>query len=374
MSEFFSKIHKIHYERKPAGLLLLPLWVASLFYGAMIRLKNFLYERRVLKSTRVNAGVICVGNLTTGGVGKTPVVCELANHLIVRGKRVAILSRGYGGKLSSGKVVVVKNMKGEILVDNPSLCGDEPYLILQNTVGAAVLICKNRVKAAKYAADELGAEILIMDDGFSNRTIHKDLNVLLIDSQKIFGNEKLLPLGPLREPVCEVKRADRVVLVNKGMENFGEVKEIVRHRFGVRPITCDMKIDKIYNPKTGVAIEFEEDASLRPVAFAFSAIGQPEQFYAYLKESFNLVDTKTFKDHHAYTRADIEKIIETAAQTGAKYIITTQKDYVKVCASPQDGGGGGQPSTTSTTKATCDADIFVLKLKQHLNIEEILSA
>ncbi len=346
----FSEIQKIHYEKKPAGLLLPFLLIAHFFYCAVIRLKNFLYEKKILQSKKINAMVICVGNLTTGGVGKTPVVCELANHLVVRGRRVAIISRGYGGKLSSSKVVVVKTLGGEILVDDPKLCGDEPYLILQNTVGAAVVISKNRLKAAQYAANELGAEVLIMDDGFSNRTIHKDLNILLIDSQKLFGNEKLLPLGPLREPVSEIKRADKIVLVNKCDKNFGEVKERIRHRFQVRPITCDMKIDKIYNPKNGDTID--QDGS---VVFAFSAIGQPGQFYDYLRAGFDLVDTKTFDDHYQYKKNDIEQIIAQAAQTGAKYIITTQKDYAKV-------------SNFS------DVDIFVLKLKQELNTEEVLDA
>lgn len=348
MAAFFSEIQKIHYEKKSAGLLLLPLWLASLLYSCTIRLKNFLYESRVLSSARVDAKVICVGNLTTGGVGKTPVVCELANHFVVRGKRVAILSRGYGGKLSSGNVVVVKNREGEILVDDPKLCGDEPCLILQNTVGAVVLISKDRLKAAKYAIAELGAEILIMDDGFSNRKIHKDLNILLIDSKKLFGNERLLPLGPLREPVSEVKRAQKIVLVSKGDENFGEVKEKIRHRFDTRPVSCEMKIDKIYNPKNGAVIDLDGS-----VVFAFSAIGQPEQFYDYLRPNFDLVGTKTFDDHHSYKKSEIKNIIELAAQTGAKYIITTQKDYVKV-------------------QNLCDTPVFVLKLKQYLNVEELL--
>lgn len=353
----FVEIQKIHYSNccdnrrlnLPALFVLPFLWVASVFYSLVISLKNFLYNCRLLKETKVGARVICVGNLTTGGVGKTPVVCEIAKYLREQGKRVAVLSRGYGGELDNKNVNVVKNFD-TLLVDDAKLCGDEPCLIAQNTAGVAVLTCKDRVKSAKYAIENLGAEILLMDDGFSNRKIFKDLNILLVDNKKFFGNKKLLPLGPLREPLSEIKRAQKVLVINKGVaKSEAKGTEILPK---IVHSVCDMKIAGIINPKTGDTLAADADGGK---IFAFCAIGSPEQFYEYLKPNYELAGTKTFPDHYCYSQDDLTEMCTAAKLANASYIITTEKDYVKI-----QGFVGAE-------------NIHVLKLALNLNVKELLS-
>lgn len=342
------EIQKIHYSKLKPHMLLPFLWIGSVFYSIAINAKNFLYKISILKETKVGAKVICVGNLTTGGVGKTPIVCEIANYLAKQGKRPAVLSRGYGGTLDNKNVNIVKNFD-EILIKEAKMCGDEPLLIAQNTVGAAVLTCRDRVKSAKYAVEKLGSDILIMDDGFSNRKIFKDLNIMLFDSKKFIGNGKLLPLGPLREPLSAIKRAHKILLINKGETDIEKVKNKIENKFKKTPIVCNMQKDIIFNPKNGQTLETQGQN-----VFAFCAIAQSEQFYNYLKEGFNFVGEKTFTDHHPYSQRDVEEVIAHAKKIGAEKIITTEKDFVKI-------------------KNFTNENIYVLKLKQLVNFEELLN-
>ena len=158
---------------------------AEFFYKIAINSKNFLYETGFLKETKVKANVICIGNLTTGGVGKTPIV-ETLSKILSKEKKVAIL------------------------------CSDEAYQLAKKTPdNVAVIICKDRLKAANYAIYKYNSEVIILDDGFSNRKIKKDKTFIVIDSKMRLGSNRLLPLGPLREPVCEIKRADEIIIVNK---------------------------------------------------------------------------------------------------------------------------------------------------------------
>ena len=167
-------INKIHYNKQRGYFILKSiLFLASVFYLVFIKIKNYLYKISILKENKVDAFLICVGNLTTGGVGKTPLVCEISNHLAKKGKKVAIISRGYKGKLKNKNPNVIKNFSG-IIINNPELTGDEPYMLASQTNNVAIITCKDRLKSAK-AAIELGANYIVMDDGFSNRKLKKEL-------------------------------------------------------------------------------------------------------------------------------------------------------------------------------------------------------
>lgn len=342
-------IQKIHYNQIKGHLFLKGiLSCASIFYGAIIKIKNFLYKKEFLKEKAVGAYVICVGNLTTGGVGKTPIVCEIANHLAsLKNNKVVILSRGYGGKLNNKEPNLIKDFDGIINFASEE-AGDEPFLIAQNTRNCAIITCKNRVKGAKYAIDYLDANIIVMDDGFSNRKIKKDLTLLLIDSKKQFGNNKLLPRGPLREPVKEIKRADKIVIIHKeknecNLDFLQKFQKPVYHADFITDLYYDLKTNNIITPQKQKVV-------------AFSGIGQPEQFYELLNKDFDVVKTIDYPDHYKYSKEDISFLSETALKYGAKALITTQKDGVKLYE----------------LSKYIKEDIFILKLKVNINIENLL--
>ena len=212
-----TQITKLHYTKEPKGLLFNLLKFCSIFYGIGSGFKNYLYDKNILKPEKVNAFVISIGNFTTGGVGKTPVVAEIAKYFVDKGERVAIVSRGYGGKLNNKKVNVISD--GINLYYKADMAGDEPYWLAVNLNMCAVLTCSNRVKAAEYAIKELGVTKIILDDGFQHRKMARDLNVVLVDSEKMFGNENLLPAGPLREGMDGFNRVDKLIIVSKNVDH-----------------------------------------------------------------------------------------------------------------------------------------------------------
>lgn len=332
-----TEITKLHYTKEPKGVLFNLLKFCSVFYGLGSGFKNFLYDKNILKPKKVNAYVISVGNFTTGGVGKTPVVAEIARYFVDKGERVCIISRGYGGKLDNKKVNVISD--GINLFYKADMAGDEPYWLAVNLNMCAVLTCSNRAKAAEYAIKEFGVTKIILDDGFQHRKLHRDLNIVLVDSEKMFGNENLLPAGPLREGPEGFKRVDKLVIVSKNTNHTRAEKlaKIMEKKQKVKTLTAKVEPDYIYNIISGEHLEKGAEIT------ALSAIGQPEQFYAFLKD-YKIKNTITFDDHHQYTPDDIKNIEGN--------IVTTEKDAVKLALL-------GNPN------------IYALKLKTVLDVEEL---
>ena len=319
---YFQDIH--YLKTKPNWLLSSVLNVAEFFYSIAINFKNTLYEFKILTEKKVNAKVICIGNLTTGGVGKTPVVMTLANEY----QNCCIISRGYGAKISNKNPVIIKDNK-KIYYNDGTLCGDEIYQLAKNTPSETmVIICKDRYKAAQLAIEN-GVKTIILDDGFSNRKLKKDKTILLIDSKMRFGNGHLLPKGPLREPRKEIKRADEIILVNK-MDD--DIKSAISWaKMFNKPLKlCNMVPNRIYNMQT--------KANIIPKgsAIAFCAIGQPEQFYNYARQFYDVKETFSFEDHYKYNKYDLHHLVEMAKKYNADTLITTQKDESKIINLIQD--------------------------------------
>lgn len=321
--------NKYHYQKKPdAGYILFFILtaLASFFYFIAISIKNFLYKIKILKEKQVAPFVICVGNLTTGGVGKTPIVCEIADYLANTLKqKTTIISRGYNSKLDNKKINVIKDKDGTYF-DDGTICGDEALLIANNTKNSIVIVCKDRAKAAEFAYKKYGAKVVILDDGFSNRKIKKDFSVLVVDSKKMFGNNFTLPLGPLREPVYEAKRADYIIVSNKNDKNAAIALDKISKKLKTKQISCcNFVYDYFYNIKNSLQIIPQNTK-----AGAFCAIGQPEQFYKYLNEHFDIIFTKSYADHHSYTKEDLDTICKEIHTLDTDTLITTQKDEVKI--------------------------------------------
>lgn len=330
-----TKITKLHYDKNAKGMPLLDF--ASIFYGLGSGLKNKLYDKKILKPKKVDAFVISVGNITTGGVGKTPVVSEIAKYLIQKGEKVAIISRGYGGKLNNKNINIISD--GNKIFYDARLAGDEPFWLAQNTNGAIVITCKSRFEGAKYAVEKFGATKIILDDGFQHRKLHRDLDIVLMDSEKGFGNEKLLPAGPLREGMEAFSRIDKLVVVSKNIDHTRAEKlaKIMGKKMKVPTFVCRTEPDFVYNIKTGEKLPTDSEIT------AICAIGQPEQFYAFLKD-YNVKQAISFDDHHSYTEDEIPQ----------GTIVTTEKDAVKMQNFDR-------------------TDIYALKLKTVVDIENLLA-
>lgn len=332
-----TEITKIHYNKNAKGFLVKLLEFASIFYGLGSGLKNKLYDKNIIKPKKVDAFVISIGNITTGGVGKTPIVAQIANYLTSNGEKVAIISRGYGGKLSNNNINVISD--GKNIFYNAKLAGDEPFWLAQNAEKTIVITTKNRYKGAKYAVENFGASKIILDDGFQHRKLHRDLDIVLMDSKIGFGNEKLLPAGPLREGMESFSRIDKFVIVSKDTEHSRAEKlaKIMAKKMKIETFICYTEPDFVYNIKTG------EKLPERTEAVALCAIGQPKQFYDFLN-NYKISQTIDFDDHHCYTETELP----------AGIIITTEKDAVKM-------------------KDFQRNDIFALKLKTIIDVKNLLS-
>ncbi|MCM1072602.1 MAG: tetraacyldisaccharide 4'-kinase [Bacteroides sp.] len=334
-----TEITRMHYDKKAKGLLFNILKFCSVFYGIGSGAKNFLYDKGILKPQKADAYVISIGNFTTGGVGKTPVVAELAKYFVEKGERVAIVSRGYGGKLNNKNVNVISD--GINLYHKADMAGDEPYWLAVNLNMCAVLTCSNRIKACQYAIKELGVTKIILDDGFQHRKLHRNLNLVLVDSEKMFGNENLLPAGPLREGTEGFKRVDKLIIVSKNTDHTKAEKlaRIMQKKQGVETLICKIEPDYAYNIISGEHLEKGAEIT------ALSAIGQPDQFYKFLEPDYKIKETLTFDDHHQYTPEDIENIEGN--------IITTEKDAVKLALLGK-------------------SNIYALKLKTVLDLNKLI--
>jgi len=321
-------ISELHYDRNPNIYKKCILGFLSLFsipYGIITSLRNFMYDKELIKSSKPDVLTISVGNLTTGGVGKTPFTAELANFYTERGKKVGILSRGYGGSLPNKEVNVISD--GEKIYFSAKEAGDEPFWLSQNCKGSLVFTCSSRVKSSKLAAEKYGCEVLIADDSFQHRKLGRDLNLMLVNEGTKFGNEKLLPAGPLRESLKGIKRATKIIVTNKTYDDENALKycEELEKTYQKPVFLCKMIPDICIN------IRKEEDILPKMVSVvSFCAIGQPGDFFNFIKKDYNLIDKIVFPDHHSYTLKDVENIIDFAERNGVTNIVTTEKDGVKI--------------------------------------------
>jgi tetraacyldisaccharide 4'-kinase len=303
--------------------LLLPL---SLIYRSVVFQRNGLFDLGVLKQQKMKSPVISVGNLTVGGTGKTPLVIMLANFLRDNGYRPAVLSRGYRSS-SSAAINVVSD--GKTILMGHADGGDEPVLIARSSPGTAVLTGANRILTGKRAADQLGADILILDDGFQHRHVARDVNILLMDRSRPFGNGFLLPAGPLREPPGAARRADLIVFVDS---NGGGARDFFPDGGIPFKVPVFRGIRRPKDVRRGGAEEvFPLSILNKTRVYAFSGIGSPQSFRKTLNSlGAEVAGYLTFPDHYRYRREDLHRIEKAAAGTASSMIVTTEKDGVNL--------------------------------------------
>ncbi|MFT7643214.1 MAG: tetraacyldisaccharide 4'-kinase [Pirellulaceae bacterium] len=332
-----------------ASILRLSLWTLQWPYGIGARLKNRRYMGGK-NTTKVAVPVISVGNITTGGTGKTPMVAWLARWLRNRDIRVTLISRGYGAEEGSRNDEAM-----ELELQLP----DVPHI--QNP---------DRIEAANIAIDEFECQVILLDDAFQHRRIHRDLDIVLIDAVEPFGFGHLLPRGLLREPLSGLKRADLIVLSRADAVNEQrrtEIRHLAQKYSGDTPW-----LDVIHRPQqlissSGKSLDFAELQG-KSIA-AFCGIGNPEGFRHTL-ESCNLtpVSLRAFPDHFSYQRDDVETIAEWARELHAEVLICTRKDIVKLGV---DRIGGVPLWALTIGVEVNDNDLQILEAKLHSIIESM---
>jgi tetraacyldisaccharide 4'-kinase len=300
----------------------------SLLYGAVTRTRLSLYRRGTFLTTKLQRPVISVGNITTGGTGKTPLVEWVARTLATQGRKVCILTRGYGRKDPHLQVIV---SDGYGVLASPREAGDEPYLLATNLTGlAAVISSADRIAAGEEAIKDFGSDCFVLDDGFQHLRLARDLNIVTIDATNPWGGGSLLPFGRLRERKEGLSRADCVVITRR--DQVGSVDSLrseISRLIGDRPIFhSQMRTSRVSSLKNGPG-GLTSPARLA----AFCAIGNPSAFFDHLRRSgYDLALEKSFPDHYVFSQEEIDSLIDAAQEAGANSLITTAKDAVKLRA------------------------------------------
>jgi tetraacyldisaccharide 4'-kinase len=292
------------------GLQRLGLWAASVPYSWATRLRNRLYDAGWKRIHQATVPVVSVGNLTLGGTGKTPCVEYVARFYRELDFRVAILSRGYGSTTG---------------------CNDEALVLEENLPDVPHLQGADRVALARIAVEELESEVLVLDDGFQHRRLARDLDVVLVDATDPWGQGYLFPRGLLREPRRGLRRAGVVVLTRCDLVEES-VRQRLRNLIGCLAPEVPV-VEASHRPVALVNLERSaplESLGERPVA-AFCGIGNPDAFRATLTRLGGQIRAfRTYPDHHAYTRSDVEDLRAWARQQDDGVVVTTQKDLVKL--------------------------------------------
>jgi len=330
--------------------LLLPFVPA---YAGIVKLRNFLFDAGIFKSGRANSAIVSVGNLAVGGTGKTPLVIYVINLLKQKGLNAGALSRGYGRK-TKGYLLVSDGKEIKTNVEN---CGDEMYqTVMECSIPAAV--SENRVKGANRLVKECGVKVIVLDDAFQHRWIHRDVNLLIMEQKFLLNetylNSLLLPTGNLREGFSSVKRADAVI-INRKFSGKEELPEKYARYFTGKPIFyakyksiefIDVKTHSSYPIK-----EFEGQKSL-----VVCGVANPFSFLNALKQSnISTLHNLIFKDHKDYTEKEVQKIRKEFYNINAHSVVTTHKDAVKLA---------------QYSRQLDDIDIYYLRIEMEFDNKE----
>ena len=309
--------------------LLLPFLPLLWVYRAIVAIRNFCYDHAILKITKLPALVISIGNLSAGGTGKTPLTVLLANTLREQGWKVAIVARGYR-RQKKGLVVV---SDGRQILAGIAEAGDEPLLMAQACAGVPVVVDEQKTIAGEAAVEKFAPDIILVDDGFQHRRLHRDIDIVLVNAQMPLSNLWWFPVEPMREPASSLRRAGFVIL-NTGGDHIGERTVEKCRRDTSAKIFSGALQSRGWRELPDAAqkllpLELVKD---HPV-LAVSGIAHPERFRVAV-EKFNarVVREIKFRDHHRYLKNDLQTIAAARKATGARYILTTGKDAVKLAA------------------------------------------
>ncbi len=303
-------------------------WLAaplSPLYGAVVGARNRAFDAHPERAAHVSAPVVSVGNLSTGGTGKTPLTLFLAEGLAQAGWSNAIVSRGYGGSRKVDPMAVTPHSEAR-------LCGDEPLLMARRLGEGRVVVARKRVVGARYAlASEPPPRVMLLDDGFQHRALHRDLDLLLLDGVRLWGNGRTLPLGDLREPISSAARAHALVVTRCGrVQDRASVEAWWKEHGSGGPIFwVDFKIQALREWQSGARVPLPRP-ELKPI-YAWCGLGNPQAFYADLASAgLQVAGTRSFPDHAIPSLRRFALLPQEAQACGGKLLVCTEKDAVKL--------------------------------------------
>ncbi len=298
----------------------------SFLYWVVIFLRNLFYNIGLLKIRLLPCYVISVGNLTTGGTGKTPTVISLTKFLRNNGFSVAVLSRGYG-RTSAGTIIV---SDGQTLHQSWQETGDEPLMIAEALPNIPIVVDGNRYRGGKLIIEKFHPDIILLDDAYQHRAVHRDLNILLISAESKKEEACLLPAGNLREPKHQTSRADLIFISKSNLFQSLEMKDawgnFPQH---IPAFQTSLETISTLNSTTGKVLAVHELSGKK--VLAVSALGSPKGFERSLFASNAIItDHLVFRDHHTFTKKDVNNIFLKKTETKADFVITTDKDFIKL--------------------------------------------
>ena len=304
---------------KSIKYLLFPL---ALFYWGIVYWRNLFYSMGFFISKKLPTKVISVGNITTGGTGKTPAVIFLTKTLSEKGIRCAILSRGYGRKTAGTQLVT----DGRSPVEDWRNFGDEPSLLAKSLPGIPIVVDSKRHRGGMFLVDNFKPEIIVLDDAFQHRRIERDLDVVLINAKDKKSDHKLVPFGLLREPLSSLKRADILIFTKTNLMQSNDY--------------LNKTIKSVGKPYFSSTLEAQSPISLNgePIiiekgtrVLALSAIADTNGFITTLKQlGVEIVDHFDFVDHYSYRQSDLQKLASRVKALNVNHVITTEKDMIKL--------------------------------------------
>ncbi len=320
-----------HPDGQSQGSLAKLLWVMSRGYGGVMAGREWLYAQGLFRSRQLPVRVISVGNLSVGGTGKTPFTVFLANLLQQAGRRVVIVTRGYGGSAGRRPTVV---SDGKAFCIPASRAGDEAAMMAALLPQIPVVVGHKRYDAGQLAIRRFAPEVILLDDAFQHRALKRNLNIVLLDGRNPLGNGHLLPRGILREPLQALERADILVLTRGRQPRLPrELARAARHKavFYTRHEPYLQQIIRRDRAKSCNPCEFLPEHYAQQPVYAFSGVADNPFFYRTL-QSWNwwVRGFEGFADHHDYTRGELETLAHNARTCGAAWLVTTHKDYMRL--------------------------------------------
>jgi tetraacyldisaccharide 4'-kinase len=321
MPEFWKNKNPIAYS----------LWPLSWIYRFIFLIRKCLYDSGFKKKIRFPVPVIVVGNLTVGGTGKTSLIIYLANLLRKNGFNPGIVSRGYHGVARNYPILVTPNSQAQIV-------GDEPLLIAQKT-DCPVVIDPKRTRAARYLLQKTSCDLILSDDGLQHFALERDLEIVVIDGQRLFGNGFYIPAGPLREPITRLKSADFVLIQNNSSNNLPALLNKIPY------FNFQLKIQSFYqliDPNNRKDSAYFQGKNL----YAVTGIGNPQRYFQSLQAMGLICITHAFVDHYLFKAKDFEKFDKNS------FILMTEKDAVK-CVALND-----ERLWVTQTQTICDPKFF----------------